>query len=966
MIRSLLLFLFLVPSILIAQNGTNLTYDTVPGDPLKARIYTLENGLKVYLTVYKDEPRFQSMIAIKAGSKHDPADATGLAHYLEHMLFKGTDKYGSLDYSKEAPLLDTIFNLYERYGQTKDSAMRAKIYQQIDSVSGIAASYAIPNEFDKMMAGLGITGVNAYTSNEQTVYINNVPSNQIYNFFNIEAERFRNPQMRLFHTELEAVYEEKNRALDSDGRKQWEALMSGIFPNHQYGTQTTIGTIEHLKNPSLKSIKKFLDTYYVPNNMVIALSGDFDPDEAIKIINEKFGSMAPKPVPAFKVPTENLIKQPVVKEVYGPDAESLLMGYRFGGASSRDADLAMMVDMILSNGQAGLLDLNLNNSQKVLSSSSSFMMLKDYSVHMLEGRPREGQSLHEVRDLLLGQIKEIKEGNFPDWLIPAIVTNMKADQLASFTSNSARARTMLSADINGIDYKSVVERIDRLAKISKPELVQFVRDWYGDNYVAVYKLTGEDPSIVKVVKPQITAVKTNSEEQSPFVKEILSAEVKPVEPVFINFEEAIKIAKLNSGVPVYITKNTDNKLFELRYVWDMGTNNNPKLGMILEYLNYASTPKYTSAQVKEEFYKLGCSFSNWTSEEESGVSISGIVENFDKSVILMEEVLSNIKSDPSVLQNLIADVLKSRADAKLNKNIILAYMQSYGKYGAENPSTNILSEEELKKLSADEIASAIRNLSGFRHRIDYYGPAEHATVVTALNKFHKTPRELKEAPAPKVFTEKETSNPQVYVVNYDMKQAEIIFLSKGLKYDPKQVPVITMYNRYFGGGMSSPVFQTMRESKALAYAVSSRYSQPDRKDRSYYNYAYIGTQADKLPEAMSGMMELLTEFPMSEKGYAQAKEGALQQIRSDRLTRIEVLDTYHRYRKMGITHDLRKDIFTTIPTYSLTDIKSFQEQNLKNQKYTVLVLGNKDNLDMKALEKYGPVKFLELKDIFGY
>ncbi len=234
-------------------------YETAQNDPLKARIYTLDNGLKVYLTVYKDAPRIQTNIAIKAGSKNDPVDATGLAHYLEHMLFKGTDVYGSLDYEKEKPLLDKIEVLYEKYRSIEitDSANRERVWNEIDSISGEAAKYAIANEYDKMLSGIGAKGTNAYTSNEKTVYVNDIPSNQIEKWLKIEAERFRKPVLRLFHTELETVYEEKNRGLDSDGRKMFQALMAGLFQKHQYGTQTTIGTIAHLKNPSLVEINKF-------------------------------------------------------------------------------------------------------------------------------------------------------------------------------------------------------------------------------------------------------------------------------------------------------------------------------------------------------------------------------------------------------------------------------------------------------------------------------------------------------------------------------------------------------------------------------------------------------------------------------------------------------------------------------------------------------------------------------------
>ncbi|CAN5466597.1 insulinase family protein [soil metagenome] len=942
------------------------SYDSIPGDPLKARIYTLDNGLKVYLSVYKDEPRFYSMIGVKAGSKNDPSDHTGLAHYLEHMLFKGTDKYGSLDYAKEAPLLDSISNFYEAYGATTDSLKRSKIYHKIDSVSGEAAKFAIPNEFDKLMAAMGVTGTNAYTSVEETVYINNVPSNQIENFFKVEGERFRKPVMRIFHTELEAVYEEKNRGLDNDGRKSYEALLSGMFQNHQYGTQSTIGTVEHLKSPSLVAIKKFLDTYYVPNNMVIAVSGDFDPDKMIAVIDANFGGLTSKPIPDFRPASERLIKQPIVKEVYGPDAENILMGFRFGGANSEDADLLTIVDYILANGQAGLLDLNLNNSQKVLSSGSSTSIMKDYSMHIFSGRPREGQSLEDVRDLLLGQIMEMKNGNFPDWLIPAIITNLKLEQARSFEDNSQRASTMLGAETDGEKYARVTERINRLSKITKQQVIEFVRTWYGENYVIVYKRVGEDPNVVKVVKPQITPVTMNREQQSDFVKSVLTAKTSAIQPVFLDFNTAIKTTKLKNGIPVYMVQNTENNLFDLNYVLEMGANNNKKINLALQYLNYIGNNKYTSEQLKQEFYKIGCDYSASASEDEVRINISGIHENFTQAIILLESLLAAPSSDTTALSNLVEDLLKKRENAKLNKNIILGAMQNYGKFGAKSPQTNVLTEAELKSTTTSELCVMLRNLNGFAHRVDYYGPADSTVLVSILNKYHKTPRLLQAIPAPVKYVEQSTDSGKVFIVDYDMKQSEIVFLSKGMKYDKTMVPLISMYNRYFGGSMASPVFQTMRESKALAYSVSSRYSSPINKDRSYYNFAYIGTQVDKLPEAMIGMMELLKEFPESEKGFEGAKEGALQQIQAERITKSDIINTYHNNMKFGVNYDLRKDLYDRFPSMTLQDLKSFQEKNLKSGNYRIMVLGKRDKLDMKALGTYGTITELELKDLFGY
>ena len=222
------------------------TYKYVTNDPTNARFYTLKNGLTVILSPTNKEPRIQCYVAVRAGSKTDPATNTGLAHYLEHMLFKGTDKYGSLDWDKEKVELEKIDALYEKYNQTKDPAQRKEIYKEIDRVSGIASKYAIANEYDKMLSAMGAQGTNAFTSFEQTVYTDDVPANALDKYIAVQAERFRNPVLRLFHTELEAVYEEKNRSLDSDGSLVFETLLSNVFKKHNYGQQTTIGTVEHL------------------------------------------------------------------------------------------------------------------------------------------------------------------------------------------------------------------------------------------------------------------------------------------------------------------------------------------------------------------------------------------------------------------------------------------------------------------------------------------------------------------------------------------------------------------------------------------------------------------------------------------------------------------------------------------------------------------------------------------------
>ena len=303
-----------------------------------------------------------------------------------------------------------------------------------------------------MFSYIGATGTNAYTSFEQTGYVNDIPSNQLEKWIQIEAERFRNPVLRIFHTELEAVYEEKNRSLDSDGRKVYENLFAGLFQKHQYGTQTTIGTIDHLKNPSIKKIKEYYNKYYVPNNMAICISGDIDFDKTIKMLDNYFGKWETKAVPEFVVAPEEAIKAPIVKEVLGPDAEGVTIGFRGAGVQSRDADLMYLLSKILYNGTAGLYDLKLNQEQKVLDAYSFPYILRDYSMLIVGAGPVEGQSLEQVKDLLLEQIKNLASGNFPDWILPAIINDIKLEELKAFQKNSGRADAFVDAFVNWISW----------------------------------------------------------------------------------------------------------------------------------------------------------------------------------------------------------------------------------------------------------------------------------------------------------------------------------------------------------------------------------------------------------------------------------------------------------------------------------------------------------------------------------
>ena len=941
------------------------TYKYVTNDPAKARFYTLKNGLTVILSPTNKDPRIQAYVAIKAGSKTDPATNTGLAHYLEHMLFKGTDKYGSLDWSKEKVELEKIDALYEQYNSTKDEVQRKAIYKKIDSVSGVAAKYAIANEYDKMMSAMGAQGTNAFTSFEQTVYTDDVPSASLDKYLAVQAERFRNPVLRIFHTELEAVYEEKNRTLDNDGRKVSETLFSNLFQKHNYGLQTTIGTVEHLKNPSLIEIRKYFNKYYVPNNMGIILSGDFNPDEVIAKVDKAFSYMQPKPFDKYTFQPEDAITAPIVKEIVGPDAENLTIGYRLPGNKDKDALLADLVGQILTNGRAGLLDLNLVKKQKLLRASAFTYSLIDYGILYLSAAPTSGQSLEDVKALVLNEIENLKKGNFDDQLITSIINNIKKNKIYETEKYGDRASVLMDAFTSELDWRDQVAYVNDLSKIKKEDIVAFANKYFGDNYVAVLKRKGESPATVKIEKPSITPVETNADKQSAFVKTINEMPATAAKPVFLDYKKDIQKSKLGKAEVLYVP-NKDNDIFRLSYRYKIGSLNDKKQGLASQYIQFLGTDKMTAEEISKAFYKIACSFNVSTGEEYTTVNIEGLQENFENAVKLYEEVVNNVKADDKALAALKARLNKARKDAKANKGAILQGLTSYALYGSENKFNNVLTNEELNAVTAQELVDRIKNLNNYEQTVIYYGPTPVYNVVSQLKTLHQVPANFAVAAPAKTFKQEVPAKNQVLFADYDMVQAETRWIRNTETYNPEKTTMVNVFNNYFGGGMGSLVFQTIRESKALAYSTYGYYVQPQKKDQDYYLLGYVGSQADKFNDATVAMNELLTKMPELPKNLELAKNQVKKDIQTERITQDGIIYNYLNAKNLGLTDDIRKKMYETVDKITMADVKKFHQNYFSGKPYTYAIVASEKRVSMDDMKKLGEVKKLSLEEIFGY
>ena len=945
------------------SNG--FTYKYVTNDPAKARFYTLKNGLTVILSPTKKDPRIQAYIAVKAGSKNDPSTNTGLAHYLEHMLFKGTDKYGSLDWAKEKLELDKIDALYEKYNQSKDSIQRKKIYKQIDSISGVASKYAIANEYDKLMSGMGAQGTNAFTSFEQTVYTDDVPSSALDKYITVQAERFRNPILRIFHTELEAVYEEKNRGLDSDGSKVFEELFANLFKKHNYGIQTTIGTVEHLKNPSLVEIRKYFNKNYVPNNMGVIMSGDFNPDEAIAKIDKAFSYMQSKPVEKYTFEKESPITAPIIKEIVGPDAENLTIGFRLPGNKDKDVVIADLVGQVLTNGKAGLLDLNLVKKQRLLRASAFTYTLIDHGVLYLSAAPTTGQSLEEVQKLVLAEIDNLKKGNFDDNLITSIINNIKKSKIYETEKYSDRASTLMDAFTSELDWKDQVAYVNNLSKVTKQDIAAFANKYLGENYVAILKRKGEKQNSIKIEKPQITPVETNAGKQSDFVKMVGDMPNNAATPVFLNFDKDIQKSKIGKAEVLYVA-NTDNSIFRLKYRYKIGSLNDMKQSLASQYIQFLGTDKLSAEEISKAFYKIACNFNISTSEEFTTVSIEGLQDNFDQAVALYENVIQNVKADEAALKALKARISKSRKDAKANKGAILQGLTSYAMYGAKNKFNNTFSNAELEAITSQELMDKIKNLNNYEQTVIYYGPSPLPTLVNKLQSLHEVPASFATANPLKEFKETTQTQNQVLFTDYDMVQAETRWIRNTEVYDANKNTIVNVFNNYFGGGMGSIVFQTIRESKALAYSTFGYYIAPQKKDQQYYMLGYVGSQADKFKDATVAMNDLLNNLPEVSTNLDLAKNGVKKDIQTERITQDNIIFSYLANKQLGQTEDVRKKLYTSVDKVTMQDLKAFHKTYLSGKPYTYAIVASEKKVSLDDMKKLGEVKKISLDELFGY
>ena len=939
---------------------------TIPNDPYGLSIYTLSNGLTLYLSRRTRKPRIEARIAVKAGSAQDPEKSTGAAHILEHLMFKGSSRIGAISPREEMQSLEYISGLFDQLRNAGSETRRKAVFAELDKANQAAAALALPGEYDRILSHLGARGVNAYTSLEETVYKCDIPSVELERWIMVERERFSSPVMRSFLTEIEAIYEELNQEQDDDFSRARELLLSRLFPDHPFGNHSILGLPEHIKAPSLKEIEAYRVRWYRPEHMAICLAGDIDLDYTVELFESHWGSWSPPAVAEAEKPKP---ARPVIKEkrvLMGPDSEFTMTGFRFGGILSKDYNLLYMLDLILNNSQAGLIDLNLVQKQRLLEAGSSLSSAGDYSWFVLYGTPGQGQSLGTVHRLLLKQLELIRKGDFDDRLLQGVMKYLEIERIQELESNEL-VDAFVECYTEGISWQDYLSRLDELRKIRKEDLVRFVKKNFNDGYIRIDKKEGEDAEVLKMEKPDLSPVIIEYNKESVYFQTLKANSPGPVTPEFPDYGKELNKTALSENVQLISNPNKNNELFELTFIFPEGKSSSSSLPVGGDYFPYIGTDTLKPEEIQKEAFFLGLELSFQVDLDRSIVSLYGKQDDLDRSLQFLRNLIVNGKGSSRTYRKYVQSLLKRRKDAKLSKRALLfGGLYSWGLYGADSPFRDILDERALKDLDPDKLMDEVRRLFRLPHTIYYFGSSHPSHVAELIRKTHPGSLHCTESPRPaRVYKEKNAES-LVYFTHHDMVQAELFRVAPVAPFSEKHLPSISLFNEFFGTGLNSLVFQEIREARGLAYTAYSSISVPEKAENRHVLHSFIGTQGDKLINAVEALDSLLHNIPSESRLFHEARSSLVKSQASERILDADIFWSWWESHELGLDPDFRRSVFRQIEEYSYSQMESFFRETILGARSNLLVLGNRDEIDRKALEKMGEFRELSPEDLFNY
>ncbi len=934
-------------------------------DPLKVETYTLNNGLTVYLNVDKNLPMVHGMVVVKGGSKRDPKDATGIAHYFEHIMFKGTDEIGTVDYDSERLYLDSIAALYDQLAATINEDARLKIQTEINRISIKAAEYAIPNEVDKILSRMGGEAINAGTGYERISYYNSFPANQIEKWLEVYSHRFENPVFRLFQSELETVYEEKNLYADNPMDVLFEQVMKEFFKTSPYGQQTILGSTEHLKNPSLTKMAGYFDKYYVANNMALILAGDFDPDMVKPVIEEKFGKWRKGEEPAEL----NLAEPPFdgreqVTRRLTPIKIGVL-GYRSIPKNHPDEIKLQVCNHLLNNNAStGLLD-KLREDNDILYAGTIELFFTEVGGNAIFYVPKIiGQSLNAAEKKILAQIEKLKSGDFSDELFNGIKTEMKKNNERML--EDMRWRTYAIADVFVYDdtWENLLKTSREIDAITKEEVVQVANKYFSENYLAFHSKMGLRKKD-KIEKPPFKPVpSSNGEMMSEYAKNIEAMPTVEMKPRFIDFEKDVVSVNIAEGIKGYVTNNPVNEIFSIKLIYGKGDYADPMVNQAASAFEFARPKDVSLEEFRKKLQLLGCDFYAYNDLSSLTINITGLEDNLEKTLKLINQLLQEITVDEHQLKKLVEDFkMEHKFEGKdlMTSNDVL---KQYMLYGDESKYIARYGVKEIKKLTPSALTNKLNEVLNYEYEVHYCGlktADEFRKIFTGT--FDTSGDRIKSKGFIELERKKYNQNTIYFVNNKKARQSHInVFIEGAVNDEPGRVQM-DGFNDYLDGNMSSIIFQEIREFRSLAYGTYGRYSPSFYLDKPGYFTGWLSTQADKTAEAVEVFTSILKDMPEKPERIDDIRKNLTVSINANQPSFRNKSAIVSNWQKQGYNKDPREIKFDDYQEIEFDDILAFYDSNVKGKPWALTITGDKREIDMAALEKYGKVVELKIDDI---
>lgn len=942
-------------------------------NPLKVSKIILDNGFTVYLNEDHSEPKVYGRVVVKAGSKNDPTDATGIAHYFEHIMFKGTDKIGTIDYASEKVFLDSIVMMYDQLGATTDKKEREKIQIKINDLSIKASAFAIPNETDKLLKKYGSTELNAYTSYEQTVYHNTFPPQQIERWLEIYYERFRNPVFRLFQSELETVYEEQNMYADMMGYDFQVDMMKKIFQKHPYGQEQIIGRVEHLKNPSLSKMAKFFQDYYVANNMALILTGDFETEKVMPMIKAKFGQLPQGNVPAFD--KEKYKEAPYKgREFHKVNLLPIRIGFiAYRGVPNRHADekaLDLMANILSNNAGTGLLD-KLKEQNEVMEIGSEVMQFNDEGVIAVYMMPKVigGKSLNELELIVMQKIDSLKQGFFDEDLISSLKLSHKKDNV-EYTENARyRAGIIEDAFVSGFEWQDVLEDAANYDKLNKADVIRVANQYLGENRLVYFNGPGLPKKGEKVKKPPFKPIPSaNSDRESEYAKSLENIPTVVPTPQFTDFKTDFAVNDIRNKVKLFSSQNQVNDIFSLNISFGVGTDTDKLLDPAADLLKELATDSMSLQQIRKAFQKIGTEYYAYANNSNFTIYMSGFDQNLEESVRLLSEVLLRTKADQKQIDKLIQNIKQEEKLAKDDQNAMDDALYNYVFYGSKSPYLDRLVAKDIAKLTTEQLLSSLKQVLNYETNVYYVGTLKPEVVAQAMNKYFPFAAELKDKDQRIKHIQPYTENLVFVCDNKKAIQSAINLYVPGEKTSRTEKIQASLFNDYFGRGMSSIVFQEIREFRSLAYGASAYYNSYSNKypDEKGYLFGFMNTQSDKTIDAIQALDSIISFMPEKPERLDIIKQANRESVNSGKPNFRWLPYSAAYWLEEGYTEDPRKTNYEYFQKAEFKDITAFYKKFVSGKNTVYIITGNTKNIDLKKLETFGTLKKVNIKDIRRY